>query len=81
MGVNGALPQPTFQPLRTALRPPRAVVVFEGGDRWLSDAARVMYTCQSIWARSGFLLIPHRDGKVSVGLPALTILTTSSPCR
>jgi hypothetical protein len=71
MGVNGAPPQPIFQPLRAALRPPRAVVVFDGGDHWLSNAALAMYSCGRIWGGSGFLLIPHHDGKVSRSLRRL----------
>jgi hypothetical protein len=65
VGVDGLVPQPTFQPLRAALRPPRAVVVFDGDDHWLSNAALAMYTCGRFWGGSGFLLIPHHDGKVS----------------
>lgn len=64
MSVSGA-PQPTFQPLRAALRPPRAVVVIDGGDNWLSNAALGMYSCGRIWGGSGFLLIPHHDGEIS----------------
>jgi hypothetical protein len=71
MAVNGAPPQPTFQPLRAALRPPRAVVVFDGGDQWLSNAALTMYSCGRIWGGSGFLLIPHHDGRVSRSLRRL----------
>jgi hypothetical protein len=71
VSVNGAPPQSTFQPLRAALRPPRAVVVFDGGDHWLSSAALAMYTCGHIWGGSGFLLIPHHDGKVSRSLRRL----------
>jgi hypothetical protein len=71
VSVDGLVPQPTFQPLRAALRPPRAAVVFPGGDHWLSNAALALYSCRQIWGGSGFLLIPHHDGKVSRSLRRL----------
>jgi hypothetical protein len=71
MIVKGAGPQPTFQALQPTLRPPQAVVVFDGGDRWLSNAALAVYTCGRIWGGSGFLLIPHHNGQVSRSLRRL----------
>jgi hypothetical protein len=69
--VRGTACQPTFQPLRAVLRPPRTVVVFDGGDNWISNAALAMHTCQGIWGGSGFLLIPHHDGQVRRSLRRL----------
>jgi hypothetical protein len=71
VGVNGAPPQSTFQPLRAALRPPRAIVIIDGGDNWLGNAALGMYSCGRIWGGSGFILIPHHDGKISRSLRRL----------
>lgn len=55
---------PTFQGLRTTLRPPRAVVVFSGDGDWLSHAAQAVYECGRVWGGSGFILIPHHNGVV-----------------
>jgi hypothetical protein len=65
MTINDTAPRQTFQALEAALRPPRAVVVYDGGDHWVSNAALAMHTCQGIWGGSGFLLIPHDHGQVS----------------
>ena len=65
---------PTFQGLRTTLRPPRAVVVFDGNGDWLSHAACALHECGRVWGGSGFILIPHHDGKV---LPALVRLAAA----
>jgi hypothetical protein len=63
MTTNDAVPKPSFQALQAALRPPRAVVVYDGGNHWLSNAAVALHTCQRIWGGSGFLLIPHHSGQ------------------
>jgi hypothetical protein len=65
MTTNDAAPRQTFQPLEAVLRPPRVVVVYDGGDHRISNAALIMHTCQGIWGGSGFLLIPHHNGQVS----------------
>jgi hypothetical protein len=58
-------PGPTFQSLRATLRPPRAVVVFNGHGDWLSHAALAMYECGQVWGGSAFLLVPHHNGTVN----------------
>jgi len=51
---------------RMALRPARVAVVFDGGDDWHYWARLAIYAVCQVWGGAGFILIPHRDGGVSV---------------
>jgi hypothetical protein len=67
MTTNAAARQQAFQTMWAALRPPRAVVVYDGGDSWISNAALAMHACQGIWGGSGFLLLPHKYEAINPG--------------
>jgi len=47
-----------------ALRPPRAVVVFDGGDHWTYWARRALHLSGQVWGGCGFAIVPHRNGQV-----------------
>lgn len=50
------------------LRPARVAVVFDGGDDWQYWARLAIYAASQVWGGAGFILIPHRDGKVAPSL-------------
>jgi hypothetical protein len=50
---------------RMTLRPPRVVVVFDGGNEWHYWVRLAIYAVSQVWGGAGFILIPHRDGEES----------------
>lgn len=46
------------------LRPPRVVVVFDGGQQWTYWARQALHLCGLLWGGRGFAVVPHRGGKV-----------------
>lgn len=60
MSVSGI----AYPTVRMGLRPPRAVVVFNGGDHWTYWARRAQYLAGQVWGGCNFALIPHRNGQV-----------------
>lgn len=59
-----------YATLRMGLRPPRAAVVFDGGDQWHFWARVALFACTNVWGGEGFILVPHRDGSVHPDLLA-----------
>ena len=54
----------SYSTVSMGLRPPRVVVVFDGGERWTYWARRALHLAGRVWGGSGFALVPHRRGKV-----------------
>lgn len=54
----------TYSTVSMALRPPRAVVVFNGGDNWTFWARRALYLAGRVWGGCGFAVVPHKNGHV-----------------
>lgn len=57
-------PPIAYSAVSMALRPPRAVVVFNGGDNWTYWVRRAHYLAGQVWGGCGFALVPHRNGRV-----------------
>ncbi|MDX8035731.1 hypothetical protein SK803_36475, partial [Lentzea sp. BCCO 10_0856] len=49
-------------------RPPRVVIVIDGGPWWTYLARRALYRASSIWGGAGFAIVPHHAGKVHPAL-------------
>jgi hypothetical protein len=45
-------------------RPPRVVVVIDGGEQWSYWARRALHRAGQIWGGAGFAVVPHRNGEV-----------------
>ncbi|MBE3200234.1 hypothetical protein IHE48_04315 [Frankia sp. CH37] len=39
--------------------------MIDGGEHWGYWARRALYRASRIWGGGGFVVVPHRDGKVS----------------
>ncbi|MFG3342385.1 hypothetical protein [Glycomyces sp. NPDC048151] len=55
-------------PVRVALRPPRAVIIFDGGEHWHYWARMALHCATRMWGGQGFVVIPHHNGEVRSGL-------------
>lgn len=54
----------SYATVRMALRAPRAVIVFDGGEYWTYWARRALHLAGQVWGGSGFALVPHHAGTV-----------------
>lgn len=55
----------SYSTVSMALRPPRTVVVFDGGDQWTYWARRALHLAGQVWGGRGFAVVPHRNGQVN----------------
>lgn len=58
-------------PVRVALRPPRAVILFEGDDHWHYWARMALHCATQVWGGQGFVVIPHHNDEVRPELLAM----------
>lgn len=49
-------------------RPPRVVIVVDGGEHWSYWVRRALHRASRIWGGAGFAVIPHHDGEVAPAL-------------
>jgi hypothetical protein len=63
-----AAAQTDYADARMTLRPARVAVVFDGGEGWHYWARLAIYAASQVWGGAGFILIPHRDGRVAPSL-------------
>ncbi len=54
----------SYASISTTPRPPRVVIVIDGGEHWSYWARRALYRADMIWGGAGFAVVPHRNGKV-----------------
>jgi hypothetical protein len=47
------------------LRPPRVIIVIDGGEHWSYWARRAIYRADKAWGGGGFAVVPHRSGRVN----------------
>ncbi|GGU96115.1 hypothetical protein GCM10010182_10880 [Actinomadura cremea] len=45
-------------------RPPRVVIVVDGGEHWSYWVRRALYRADKVWGGAGFAVVPHRGGRV-----------------
>lgn len=57
-----------YSVVRRGLRCPRVVIVFDGGENWTYWAQRALHLANRTWGGAGFVLVPHRNGKVAPAL-------------
>lgn len=58
----------SYSTVSMALRPPRVVVVFDGGDQWTYWARRALHLAGQVCGGRGFAVVPHRNGQVDSAL-------------
>ncbi|MBO3732789.1 hypothetical protein [Glycomyces niveus] len=58
-------------PVQVALRPPRVVILFDGGEHWNYWARTAFHCATRVWGGRGFVVIPHHDGIVRPDLLAM----------
>ncbi|TDV42575.1 hypothetical protein CLV71_11744 [Actinophytocola oryzae] len=46
------------------LRPPRVVIVIDGGEQWSFWARRALFRAGRVWGGAGLAVVPHHDGEV-----------------
>ncbi|ONH25510.1 hypothetical protein [Pseudofrankia asymbiotica] len=54
----------SYTSVRLTLRPSRVIIVIDGGEHWSYWARRALYRASRIWGGGGFVVVPHREGKV-----------------
>ncbi|WP_410644958.1 hypothetical protein [Amycolatopsis sp. lyj-346] len=54
----------SYASVSTTLRPPRVVIVVDGGEQWSYWVRRAMFRADKVWGGAGFAVVPQRDGKV-----------------
>lgn len=45
-------------------RPPRVVIVIDGGEQWSFWARRALFRAGQAWGGAGFAIVPHQNGEV-----------------
>jgi hypothetical protein len=55
----------SYETVAVGMRPPRVVVVFDGGGDWTYWVRRAAQLTGAIWGGAGFALVPHRAGIVA----------------
>ncbi|MET9001736.1 hypothetical protein [Amycolatopsis sp. NPDC004169] len=58
----------SYTSVRTTLRPPRVVIVVDGGQHWSYWVRRALYRADRAWGGAGFAVVPHRGGQVDAVL-------------
>jgi hypothetical protein len=58
-------------PVQVALRPPRAVILFDGDDHWHYWVRMALHCATQVWGGQGFVVIPHHNGEVRPELLAM----------
>jgi hypothetical protein len=53
-----------YTSVSVTLRPPRVVIVIDGGEHWSYWARRALHRAGRAWGGAGFAVVPHRDGHV-----------------
>jgi hypothetical protein len=51
-------------PVRVTLRPPRAIILFDGDHHWHYWARMALHCATRVWGGQGFVVIPHHNGEV-----------------
>jgi hypothetical protein len=59
----------SYASVSTTPRPPRVVIVIDGGPHWSYWARRALHRACRIWGGAGFAVVPHHDGEVHPTLP------------
>jgi hypothetical protein len=54
----------SYSTVSMGVRPPRVVILFDGGDRWTYWARRALHLAGQVWGGCGFAVVPHRSGRV-----------------
>ncbi|MEV4159950.1 hypothetical protein [Nonomuraea dietziae] len=49
-------------------RPPRVIIVVEGGKHWSYWVRRALYRAGKVWGGAGFAVVPHQGGQVNAVL-------------
>ncbi|MEW1837522.1 hypothetical protein AB0392_06145 [Nonomuraea angiospora] len=49
-------------------RPPRVIIVVEGGKYWSYWVRRALYRADMVWGGAGFAVVPHQGGRVNTVL-------------
>lgn len=58
----------SYASVSTTPRPPRVVIVIDGGPWWTYLARRALYRANRIWGGAGSAIVPHHAGKVHPAL-------------
>src|SRR5690349_9794801 len=58
----------SYASVSTTLRPPRVVIVIDGGPCWTYLARRALYRASLSWGGAEFAVVPHHEGNVHPAL-------------